>query len=128
LESRNKRDSFHIIIRMKEIVHRKLGNIKIHIEFERFQEGQPMPIHVALAECTTILRESNKGWYRSWKINARRSVTKQYYLLWGDTNDFANNGFTHMQTPSGRAMSFKSASKQFYELVKATEFVTFNKI
>jgi hypothetical protein len=49
-------------------------------------------------------------------------------LLWGDTNDFANGGFTHMQTPSGRAMSFKSALKQFNELVKATEFVKFNKI
>jgi hypothetical protein len=113
---------------MKTIVHRKLGNTKIHVEFERFNEGQPMPIHVALAECTTILRESDKGWYRSWKINARNSVTTQYYLLWGDTNDFANNGFTHMQTPSGRAMSFKSALKQFNELIKATEFVKFNKI
>lgn len=113
---------------MKTIEHRSLGRVKIHIEFERFFEGQPMPIHVALAECTTILREKSDGWYKSWKIGARNSVTTQYYLLWGDTDDFANNGFTHMQTPSGRAMSFKSASKQFYELVKATEFVTFNKI
>jgi hypothetical protein len=113
---------------MKTIEHRKLGKIKIHVEFERFNEGQPMPVNVALAEGTTVLRTDDRGWYRSWKWNAKNSVTTQYYLLWGDTNDFANNGFTHLQTPSGRAMSFKSALKQFNELVKATEFVTFNKI
>lgn len=113
---------------MKTIEHRKLGNIKIHVEFERFNEGQPMPIHVALAECTTFLRETDRGWSRSWKITAKNSVATQYYLLWGDTNDFANNGFTHLVTPSGRAMSFKSALKQFNELIKATEFVTFKKI
>jgi hypothetical protein len=50
------------------------------------------------------------------------------YLNGIKTDDFANNGFTHLQTPSGRAMSFKSALKQFNELVKAAEFVTFNKI
>lgn len=113
---------------MKTIEHRKLGKIKIHVEFERFNEGQPMPIHVALAECTTVLRENDKGWYRSWKLTAKNLASTQYYLLWGDTNDFANNGFTHLVTPSGRAMLFKSALKQFKELIKATEFVKFNKI
>ena len=113
---------------MKEIIHRKLGNIKIHVEFERFNEGQPMPVHVALAECTTILREKSDGWYKFWKISARNSVTKQYYLLWGNTDDFAKGGFTYLETPSGKAMSFKSALKQFNELVKATEFVKVNKI
>jgi hypothetical protein len=114
---------------MKIIEHRSLGRIKIHIEFERFYPEQPMRKSViALAESTTVLRETDRGWSRLWKVTTKNSVVKQYYLLWGETDDFANNGFTHLQTPSGRAMSFKSALKQFNELVKATEFVTFNKI
>jgi hypothetical protein len=115
---------------MKTIEHRSLGRIKIHIEFERFFEGQPAHKYIALAETNTVLREDSDSWRwnRSYKYTAKGSVVKQYYLLWCNTDDFANGGFTHMQTPSGRAMSFKSALKQFYELVKATEFVTFNKI
>ena len=115
---------------MKKIYHRHLGHIKIHVEFERFYEGKPMPVHVALAEGTAIVREDADSWrWNSPKLTAKQNLsTTQYYLIWGDTDDFANTGFTHLQTPSGRTPSFKSALKQFNDLVKATEFVTFKKI
>ena len=114
---------------MEKIEHRHLGHIKIHIELERFFEDKPSVV-VALAEGSAIVREDSDSWrWKSPKLNVRKHLsTTQYYLIWGETDDFANNGFTHMQTPSGRAMSFKSALKQFNELVKATEFVTFKKL
>ena len=114
---------------MKTIEHRHLGHIKIHIELERFFEEKP-PVVIALAECGVVVREDSDSWrWNSPKLNVRKHLsTAQYYLIWGETDDFANNGFTHLQTPSGRAMSFKSALKQFNKLAKAAEFVTFNKI
>jgi len=51
-----------------------------------------------------------------------------YYVLWGNSHDIENMGLTKITTPKGtNVRSFSSASKKFFELIKATENMTFKK-
>lgn len=103
-----------------KINHKNIGKLEILVSFQRTENGNDLPKHVALArqDITTYKTSYNKT----------GNIVSTYYLLWADNNDFTTSGSTYLQTLSGRKMSFKSALKIFNQLIKATEFVTFKKL
>ena len=115
-----------------KIEHTKIGKLEILVSFQRTENGNDLPKHVALAKGKTYPYTDYK-WGQditTYKTcySKTGSITQTYYLLWSDNDDFTTSGSTYLQTLSGRKMSFKSALKIFNELVKATEFVEFKKI
>jgi|GEM_PF-1944016 hypothetical protein len=113
-----------------KINHKKIGKLEILVSFQRTENGNDLPKHVALAKGTTrpsYEPKTDKIWYKT-SYSPVGNIVSTYYLLWADNNDFATSGSTYLQTSSGRKMSFKSALKIFNELIKATEFVSFKKL
>ena len=113
-----------------KIQHKNIGKLEILISFQRTENGNDLPNHVALAKGTnrpyTDWRTDKTSYKTSY--NKTGNIVQSYYLLWSDNDVFETSGSTYLQTPSGRKMSFKSALKIFNELVKATEFIEFKKI
>ena len=115
-----------------KINHKNIGKLEILVSFQRTENGNDLPKHVALAKGITYPYTDYKygqdiTTYKT-SYNKTGNIVQTYYLLWSDNNDFTTSGSTYLQTLSGRKMSFKSALKIFNQLVKATEFVEFKKI
>lgn len=110
------------------IQHEKLGTCKVHLEVTlnngkcfKFVESQMYPTEVNTSrwswETKTVWRDSRHD---------LRRKNPHYYALWGNTQDDWRMGCTKITTQKGaNVRSFSSASKKFFELVKASEKMTF---
>lgn len=117
---------------MKKIIqHDILGQIQVLLEIERAEDYKDTGKRVALVKCFMIPR--HEGWsdkFEGFELKQWRSGTikPEYYLLWGNTEDLNQRGITHIKTPSGRAVTERSALKRLHEAHKAMEFITFKTI
>lgn len=117
---------------MKNIIqHDSLGQIQVILEIERAEDYKGTGKRVALVKC--FMKPVEDRWsdkFMRFELKQWRSgeIKPEYYLLWGNTEDLNQRGITHIKTPSGRAVSEKSALKRLHEAHKAMEFVTFKTI
>ena len=114
--------------------HKDLGKVEVLMSFQRTENGKDLPKVIALAESTRRPYVSGM-WSNLGEITYKTSynrrngnIVKNYYLVWGDDDNFRDSGFQHLTTKSGRKVSFKSALKIFNDAKNATEFVNFSKI
>jgi hypothetical protein len=111
-----------------KIEHENLGTCKVHLEVS-LNNGKCFK----LVEAMKFPREVNVSKY-GWSTktvwthidyDGRRKLP-HYYALWGNTQDNQRMGCTKLTTAKGsNVRSFSSASKKFFELVKASEKMTF---
>ena len=107
-----------------KIEHIKIGSMEVLLQFETHVNGQPQ--YVGFAKSFYRLQETG---YRTFNTYSNSSRLKPiYYLLWSNTSDMHLAGATELQTKSGKAMTYRSAMKQFHEAVKALPYITFKKI
>ena len=113
---------------MKTFIHDALGQIIVLLEIERVEDYKGTGKRVALIKCFKVPREHKwDGTIDGFEAKQWRSgkLKPEYYLLWGNDEDLNQRGITHIKTPSGRAVTERSALKRLYEAHKAMEFVTF---
>jgi hypothetical protein len=116
---------------MEIFMHDALGQVKVLLEIERAEDYKGTGKRVALVKC--FMKPDEGKWgdrfegyvHKTWRSG---TLKPEYYLLWGNTDDLNQRGITHIKTPSGRAVSERSALKRLYEAHKAMEFVTFKTI
>lgn len=114
---------------MRKFYHNELGHIQVLLEIERCENYIATGKRIALVKGFMVPTETS---WNSFKFVDKRWTTgkmkPEYYLLWGNTEDLNERGITHLSTPSGRAVSERTALKHLRLAHNATEFVTFNRI
>ena len=56
-----------------------------------------------------------------------RKLKRQYYVLWGNTPDFATMGITQLLTDKLNTVTDKTIVRRFFEIINASENMTFLK-
>lgn len=105
--------------------HPKIGNCKVLIEAEVGNK------YFTLVQSYTKPRYDRMDTRLiEFKYSHSRTGTKlksQYYVLWGNTPDFATMGITQLLTDKLNAVTGKTVVKRFFEIINASENISFKK-
>jgi hypothetical protein len=120
--------------------HEKLGECKVFLEVT-LNNGKCFKF----VETYKIKKEKKQYRYRRWGnqlissemvwVDSRmdrfgwtsKKSRPHYYALWGNSHSEYTMGLTKLTDNRGRNISSSSASKKFFELIKASESITFSK-
>jgi hypothetical protein len=106
--------------------HPKIGNCKVLIEAEIGNK------YFTLVQSYMTPRYDRMHGTQliGFKHSHSRTGTKlksQYYVLWGNTPDFATMGITQLLTDKLNAVTGKTVVKRFFEIINASETISFKK-
>jgi hypothetical protein len=111
---------------MRTIKHHTLGEVEVIVEVMHKEK------HFFLVK-RRVKKETTKHWFsrmtdtkevpaRSWEKS-----TEHHYCLWGNTNDPEKMGSTKILTKNGNKPRSTTINKYFFEMVNASEKITFKK-
>lgn len=107
----------------KKLEHPKIGDCKVLIEAEVAGKYFTL-IQSHMAPRYDKMSRNPVGF----KYSHSRTSTKlksQYYVLWGNTPDFATMGITQLLTDKLNAVTGKTVVKRFFEIINASETISF---
>jgi hypothetical protein len=109
----------------KKAEHPKIGDCKILIEAEIAGKYFTL-IQSHMAPRYDKMSRNPVGF----KYSHSRTSTKlrsHYYVLWGNTPDFATMGITQLLTDKLNPISERTIVKRFFEIINAADTLTFKK-
>ncbi len=118
------------------INHEKLGQCRVLLEVDLndgkcFKFVESWKVKRTKSRWNNWRTETEEYWVdvrSDSRYGSKRGVSKpHYYALWGNHQNEYTMGVTKITTPSGsNVRTFSSASKKFFELIKASENMTFS--
>ena len=108
----------------KIVEHPRIGNCKVLVEAEVAEK------HFTLVESLKspcfdyMVSERPISWRRA-TTKSGLSSKKQYYVLWGKTTEFDKMGITQLLTDKLNAVTGKTVVKRFFEIINASETISF---
>jgi hypothetical protein len=107
---------------MNKKYHDRLGEIEVLLEYETGEKK------VAFISAYTRPKWNDRTKSNEWIGPQRRypkPLKKQYYALWGNSDDLDTRGITWLRTP--KDCDPRNPNKYFFELLKTVEFINFKK-
>lgn len=106
--------------------HPKIGSCKVLIEAE--VAGKFFTLIQSHVGPTYDRMDSRKVTFFTYSWSKPRDKPKShYYVLWGNTPDFATMGITQLLTDKLNAVAPSTIVKRFFEIINASENITFLK-
>lgn len=107
---------------MNKQYHDRLGEIEILLQYE--SEGK----QVAFVSAYRQPKWNHHTDQYEWKTITRqypKPLKKQYYALWGNSDNLDLRGITWLRTPKNHDP--RNPNKYFFELLKSVKFINFKK-
>ena len=106
--------------------HPKIGNCKVLIGAE--VAGK----HFTLIESYNVPKYDSYNRTKPYDFgfpfsSKSRKLKRQYYVLWGNTPDFATMGITQLLTDKLNTVTDKTIVRRFFEIINASENIIFLK-
>jgi hypothetical protein len=110
----------------KIIEHPRIGNCKVLVEAEVADKHFVLVESLKSPHWDYMIGEKPVNWRRA-TTRTGLSSKRQYYVLWGNTPDFATMGITQLLTDKLNAVTGKTVVKRFFEIINASETISFKK-
>jgi hypothetical protein len=109
-----------------KVTHPKIGSCKVLIEAEVANK------YFTLIESYNVPKydsyHQTKPYDFGFPFSSKsRKLKRQYYVLWGNTPDFATMGITQLLTDKLNTVTDKTIVRRFFEIINASENMTFLK-
>jgi hypothetical protein len=102
--------------------HDRLGEIEVLLEYEA--EGKKIAFVSTYKRPKWNEHTESNEWIRPQR-HYTKPLKKQYYALWGKSDDLDTRGITWIRTP--KDCDPRNPSKYFFEFLKTVEFINFKK-